>query len=612
MLKYFDELVGKDLGITIFGQLMGYFSIVMTPNAFPLAVLLSSLMTFGNLGEHFELTAVKSAGISLLRTLLPIFVFTIFLSFAVYYSNNNIVPKAALDAYSLLWDIKQKKPSLDLKEGTFYNGIPGYSIKVGEKFDDNITLKDLIIYDHSAKKGNVSVFLADSGKMYSIHDDNYLVLEMFRGNSYSVSNAKNLQRNAKKGKIDPFVRNGFEQTKMVFSLASFDMTRTDKDLFAGSQVMKNITQLRRDLDSMNTVQDGYDHSVYQNGGNYFKYHLKDRIEIPKDLAERKAIRDSINLIAQKKKDSIVRAEEGLNYDKIEVVKEEKIDTSGRKRPSGDTKRPAVTEKLVKPVKEITAKQKLPKDFKPLKEIDTKKEPNLLKKNKLKNPKDSKKKVQKTAPIPTTIKNRLVAKDTKAEEKKKKKDVKPKKSKEERFTELYSISAPDSALIAKVDSANEVSTEKEKVFKNALRQARTSKNNINAQKNKFDQLGQTKRKYEIQIHKKYASAVACLVMFLIGAPLGAIIKRGGLGVPVIISVIFFIIYYVLTIMGEKWAKEAVVDPFLGVWGANFILLPFGLVFLNQARKDARLFDSDFYNVLISKLRKRLGEKSEEKE
>ena len=121
MLKYFDDIVGKDLGMDVLGQLLFYFAVFMTPIAMPLAVLLSSLMTFGNLGEHFELTAIKSAGISLLRALLPIFVFVLGLTVFAYYSNNYFVPKAALEAYSLLYDIKQKKPALDLKEGSFYN-----------------------------------------------------------------------------------------------------------------------------------------------------------------------------------------------------------------------------------------------------------------------------------------------------------------------------------------------------------------------------------------------------------------------------------------------------------------------------------------------------------
>ena len=148
LIKYFDKIFGKGLGIEVYIELFSYFSISASPDAFPLAVLLSSIMTFGNLGEHSELTAIKSSGISLTRALVPMLVFVLALtSFAVYF-NTNLVPKVNLKTYSLLWDMRSKKPALDIREGVFYNGIPGYSIKVNEKIGDE-QLKDIIIYDHT-------------------------------------------------------------------------------------------------------------------------------------------------------------------------------------------------------------------------------------------------------------------------------------------------------------------------------------------------------------------------------------------------------------------------------------------------------------------------------
>ncbi len=143
MIQYFDDLIGKDLGWDVLGTFIWYLTILLTPGAMPLAVLLASLIAFGNLGEHFELTAVKSLGVSLLRTLRPIFVFVLFLTGVAFIVNNFLVPKAALETYSLLFDIKQKKPALDLREGTFFNGIPEISIKVDKKFPDGITLKKI-------------------------------------------------------------------------------------------------------------------------------------------------------------------------------------------------------------------------------------------------------------------------------------------------------------------------------------------------------------------------------------------------------------------------------------------------------------------------------------
>src|SRR5689334_10376200 len=159
MVKYYDDLIGKDLGWDVLATLWLYFAVLTTPIAMPLAVLLSALITFGNLGEHFELTAIKSLGISLTRALLPIFIFVIFITAFAFYTGNYLVPKAALEAYSLLYDIKQKKPALDLKEGAFTSSIPDISIKVAKKFPDGKTITGIIIYDHRGKVGNKEVIV---------------------------------------------------------------------------------------------------------------------------------------------------------------------------------------------------------------------------------------------------------------------------------------------------------------------------------------------------------------------------------------------------------------------------------------------------------------------
>ena len=184
MLKYFDDIRGKDLSFWVLLEFLFYFSVRITPDALPLAVLLSSIMTFGNLGENNELVAIKSSGVSLLRVLLPLFIVSVILTFFAFYSNNNFVPKANLKALSLLYDIKRKKPSMDLKEGQFYSGIPGYTIKIDEKVDDEL-LKGVMIYDHVTYPGNNRVILSDSAMMYSILDNRYLVFELFDGNSFT-------------------------------------------------------------------------------------------------------------------------------------------------------------------------------------------------------------------------------------------------------------------------------------------------------------------------------------------------------------------------------------------------------------------------------------------
>lgn len=535
MLKYFEEFVGKDLGFYVFVELIMYFSINMTPMALPLAVLLSSLMTFGNLGEHFELTAIKSAGISLTRVLLPLFIFSCMLSVLAFFSNNYIVPKANLKAYSLLYDIKKTKPSLDLKEGAFYNGIPNYSIKVDKKHTDGVTLGNLIIYDHSSGQGNTKVILADSGKMYTIHNNTYLMLELFRGNSYSelASQGSRVGKNV----IEDFHRNAFDESKLVFSLASFGLQETNKELFADNRLMKNAGQLTDDIDSMRIALQKLQLEMYDNSNRYFSYHLKDKlkipeylipknIEMPDDGIENNENEQTSQNSTPSKKEYLPRLMAGSPY---AFAKREGMDTVSRKE---------------------------------IAEGNTNMTVDSLQADSLKN-----------------------------------------------TAQADSINAPiilDPVAIAwtHIDSLFHIPQRNQKVLGQALSQARYVKNNVSMQATRDKNLTKELNTYIIEKNKKYSQAIACLIMFLIGAPLGAIIKKGGLGIPVIVSIAFFIIFYVLSITGEKWGKESLLDPILATWISNIILLPFGLFFLKQARNDVRVFEADFYKVAFDKLKTRL--------
>lgn len=535
MLKYFEEFVGKDLGFYVFVELIMYFSINMTPMALPLAVLLSSLMTFGNLGEHFELTAIKSAGISLTRVLLPLFIFSCMLSVLAFFSNNYIVPKANLKAYSLLYDIKKTKPSLDLKEGAFYNGIPNYSIKVDKKHTDGVTLGNLIIYDHSSGQGNTKVILADSGKMYTIHNNTYLMLELFRGNSYSelASQGSRVGKNV----IEDFHRNAFDESKLVFSLASFGLQETNKELFADNRLMKNAGQLTDDIDSMRIALQKLQLEMYDNSNRYFSYHLKDKlkipeylipknIEMPDDGIENNENEQTSQNSTPSKKEYLPRLMAGSSF---AFAKREGMDTVSRKE---------------------------------IAEGNTNMTVDSLQADSLKN-----------------------------------------------TAQADSINAPiilDPVAIAwtHIDSLFHIPQRNQKVLGQALSQARYVKNNVSMQATRDKNLTKELNTYIIEKNKKYSQAIACLIMFLIGAPLGAIIKKGGLGIPVIVSIAFFIIFYVLSITGEKWGKESLLDPILATWISNIILLPFGLFFLKQARNDVRVFEADFYKVAFDKLKTRL--------
>ena len=562
MLKYFEEFVGKDLGFNVFAELIMYFSINMTPVALPLAVLLSSLMTFGNLGEHFELTAIKSSGISLIRILLPLFVFVCFLSVGAFFSNNYIVPKANLNAYSLLYDIKQTKPSLDLKEGAFYNGIPNYSIKVNKKFPDGETLGDLIIYDHTSGQGNTKVILADSGRMKTIHNNSYLMLELFNGNSYTALETKGSR--AGKNIIEDFHRNSFDESKIVFSLASFGIKETKKELFASNRLMKNAGQLSYDIDSMKEETKKLRYDIYMNAERAFTYHLKNTIKPPEELIPNH-VTDALNNIDPAEenptlKERAIRSGEERIKQSAQKVKKEPTVTK-----KTESKKPAVTKNKPVPVK----------DVKPVK-------------------------AQKTVPNKASQKAAIVPKLAK---------VDSLKSDSIQIaladTLLPKIINYDSLRWAKFDSVFQKPAVRQKAFTQSVSQARYVKNNISMHASRIKNLNKEVNTYIIEKNKKFSQAVACIVMFLIGAPLGAIIKKGGLGIPVIISVCFFIVSYVLSITGEKWGKEGIIDPVFATWVSNILLLPFGIIFLQQARNDVRVFESDFYKVMLDKIKLRLS-------
>ena len=505
MLKYFDDIIGKDLGWGVLGTLLFYFAVCMIPVALPLAILLSSLISFGNLGEHFELTAIKSLGINLVRALAPISAMVLLLTGIAFLANNHLVPKAALEAYSLLYDIKQKKPSLDLKEGAFYGAIPEVNIKVEKKYPDGETLKGVIIYDHRGKSGNKEVIVADSGRMYTILNDNYLKLELFNGYNYSQGTASEQQMTGQQSTANSFSKTEFKRTYMVFDLSAFNLNRTDKRWFQGNRIMRDLNELTYDMDSLGYEMKKSQLNIYDNAGTMFGYVSRTvPLEVRSDLQPILHERDSFEIAT------------ASNPELQKEVQSDRLSTRfGMTVQQRDSAIAAYR----------TAARGLSSDY---------------------------------------------------------------------------VNDLDSAFLAKPTLAE---------ISGALAMARTVQTQVMQVMENQRLQSYEFRVFQIQWHKIWANSISCLIMFLIGAPLGAIIKKGGLGIPVLTSIIFFIIFYVLSILGEKWAKQEVVTVPVGVWAANGILLIFGLIFLIQARKDARFFESDFYKVVIERVMRRFRTRSE---
>lgn len=544
MLKYFDEIFGKGLGFWIYAELIGYFVISISPMALPLAVLLSSLMTFGNLGEHFELTAIKSSGISLIRAMRPIGIFAIILTIGAYLSNNYLVPKVNLKTFSLLYDIRMKSPALDIKEGVFYAGIPSYSIKVNKKLDD-IRLQDIIIYNHADQQGNLNVTLADSGRMETFFNDSYLKLTLYKGQNYKEARAT-------RGIAEPpveFSRTKFDENVIIFDLDAFQLSRTPEDLWSTNRAIKNIAQIRLGLDSINTLINDLKFQNYQTAESIYPFFTKDRkLTPPEDIKRRKTRDDELRkerIVRERKEQDSLKNLQNL-FDSTKVKSIDSLQTRELKlnvaAASSLPKSDSIFQKKLG--RRSIAKDSVPPKSKVILSVDT---AGL----------NEVKKIKRTAPLT------------------------------EKERELI-----DSVVIKRGYISN--------AYTMALNNSRNLKNTFDVKRVQVDNHEREYRRYEIAWYQKYTQAIACFVMFLIGAPLGSIIKKGGLGMPVLISILFFILFYMLTITGEKWAKEGIADPLFGTVFSNLCLVPFGLFFLRQARKDARLFEADFYTSIWKKV------------
>ncbi len=451
--KYIEDLVGKGLEFGVITELLMYTSASLIPMALPLAILLASIMAFGNLGENFELTALKSSGISLQRIMSPLIVITILISIAAFFFSNNVLPYTNLKMRSLLYDIQRQRPELQIKEGIFYNGIEGYSIRV-EKKDANNTLHDIRIYDHTDRRGNVSVTVADSGRMRITSDERYLVLNLYNGHSYLEMP---ITKKNRREQSYPHRRHNFEKQTLMIELTGFGLERTDESLFKSNYQMLNLEQL----------------------GHY---------------------QDSLNK-------EVARIDSG--FKKVMVSRRYKVSQAAyfSARAHQDTTRSDTSEKSV-----------------------------------------------------------LVA-------------------------------HPDSLFpeFNRMDQKQIVSL--------ALNQARSAKNYVSSVFTNRESKIRRLRKYQIEMHRKFTLSFACFIFFFIGAPLGAIIRKGGFGMPVVVSTAFFLMYYIISLTGEKFVREDVLMPYQGMWISSLILMPLGVFLTYKATRDSVIMNIDTYFNFFKRFRNR---------
>ncbi|PUZ22179.1 lipopolysaccharide export system permease protein [Chitinophaga costaii] len=438
--KYIDDFVGKGLDTWVIIKLMAYTSASLVTLALPLAVLLSSIMTFGNLGESFELVALKSSGISLLRFMRPLLVLCVGIAVLAFLFANYAIPVANLQAKSLLYDVTNSKPAFNIKAGEFYSDIPGYTIKVAQKDPDNKTIHQVIIYDKHSAGGSDQVILAEKGIMGLSNDKQFLLFKLENGWRYE-------ERYSRMGNTQPgdLIRLGFKEYTKAFDMSSFRFSQTDVNLFSSNQQMLNVKQLDVAVDSLDKQL-----QLYQKNVNAY----------------------------------------------------------------------------------VTTRY----SFNKWKDTGWLKQAPLLK-------------------------------------------------------------------VAHFEDAIPVQ-QREYAWQHAAQSIRDTQMTLESTSKDYAEKFSNILLFKVEWQRKFTLAFACIVMFLIGAPLGSIIRKGGLGTPLVFAVIFFVIFNIFFMVGEKMARSNVLTTFSGMWLSNIVLFPIAVFLIYKALNDSQLFNKEFYYRLFRTLKRLL--------
>ena len=436
MWIHVDDLVGKGIGLGVLSEFFIYATAAVVPLALPLAILLSSIISFGNLAEKSELTAMKAAGISLFRIMRPLVVAVAFLSVGAFFFSNNVLPKSQMKLWALIFSLRQKSPELDIPVGEFYADISGYHIYVHDKGPRGALL-NIMIYDYSNGFENVKVMVADTGRLTISNDKRYLIFDLMNGESFEDLNRKQ-QRATRSSRNIPYRRETFAHKRLLIDFST-DFNRFDESILEDQHVSKNVAQLTRSIDSVRVVAEG-----------------RSREQSTQLLSDRYFGRES---------------------------------------------RRSVT-------------------------------------------------------LPTQV------------------------------------TEEDKAKYSREELWNSMNVFRQKqVYQIAIERAKSYRDQIEYNALLLEDVDRYIRKHQIELYRKYTLAFACLIFFFIGAPLGAIIRKGGLGAPVVISVVMFIIYYIIDNTGYKMAREALWPCWAGMWLSSFVLLPAGIFLTYKAATDSPLFNPE---------------------
>ena len=480
--RYIDDLVGKGLSFGLLGELFFYAAVSMVPMALPLAILLASLMTFGNMGEKSELTAIKAAGVPLIKIMMPLIILITGIAVGAFFFQNDVLPKAQVKMWTLLFSARQKSPELEIPEGAFYDQIPGYNLYVKSKNQETGMLRNVMIYDVSKGGDNSTILVSDSARLAFTPDMRYLYLHLFRGEEFeNLREQRSIDRNV------PFRRESFHDKEILIPFDA-NFNRLDESGMRNQYVGKNIAELRQTLDSL-TV----------------------RIDSIGNESARGFTASMFNGLST----SFLPAGSDVRNSSVVSTKlTEKEMSRGQSRNHT-------------PAANNTAK-----------------------------PAPENKKAEKNV-IPLNLDSILGAMNQ---------------------SELDNTFASASRLL---------NNDKLQIEFRAVQ--------LQDEKARF-------RRHEIELIKKFTLSVACIIFLFIGAPLGAIIRKGGLGTPLVISVLLFLVYYIIDNTGYKLARDGRWEAWAGMWLSTAVLLPLGIFVTYKAMNDSAVFNPDLYKEWI---RRRLG-------
>ncbi|WP_367389388.1 LptF/LptG family permease [Lewinella sp. LCG006] len=553
---YIDDIAGKGLSVFVIIELLAYKCVGLVPMALPLAILISAVMVLGGLAERYELSSLKSAGISLLRVMRPIIVFGTVATFVSYLCNDYIIPIANLQFGSRMYDIREKKPTMSMETGIFNDDFGNYAIRIGEKGSDGRTIKDVLIYDHSeANSGKLTQVVAESGEMFSTRDGSFFVMQLYNGHQYIESRPTG--RNTGQGA--PFIRTSFKTWNKVFDLSEFNMDITNPDLFSQNRSMMSISQLASQIDTIQKRIDQRYLNLAKQVGTHFSVlpidSLYPQIELETDTLdgeeapEQDSLSDEITLQDSLTADSL-KLMEKMGGDSIQRLENysKRISAAGRERATDEDK--------PKPRKGT------PDDEEAKAEL--------------------KERMAKAAAI-----QKAAGVDDKADTTK----IQPILPLE-RFDDSITTVAAWLELLTPA--------ERRRFMTKAKSSARAIINQAEQAEVSLSRTKEDKVKHIYEMHTKYSMAIVCIIFVFIGAPLGAIVRKGGFGYPLLVSVVAFIVFIVLTIFCRKIAETLLVPASLAAWLPCIVLSPIGIWLTVKAMADSKLFDFSGFKDRLFKL------------